>query len=152
LTKAAEKLSRESFVPVEGIVMFILVGIRPLLPDTCWREEYQLGGQARRVTLEIYTGGLTYARFRQLHRELMAMNHSEGEPATRPLNGRDQRFIELLRELGGEPTSDKTQFWETFRKEWNKRYPKERYGTWNGPMMALRRLNQRRELKRGGSR
>jgi len=151
---AAKAMSRYCYFATDALLLYILLGVKPVLPDAAMRAE---AGDAfaypeavmhhddayvrrpRRLVIHVYSRDITYARFRELYRQAQRMM---GTRERTRMQGGVHKLMTLVDELGGEPKKgNKTAFWEKVKAKWNADIQRgRRYNSWRSPMMAYRRL------------
>ena len=146
LDKATESMSARSGCDRALCVAHVLSGAPLALRPLDWEISWSGSGryevtiqilQPRAVTLPVLTKA-----FRVIRRQL-------GLAKKKTRTNGHQRLLRLVEKRGGVPNQDKAEFWEDVRRAWNKAVPKgaHAYETWNGPMMAYRRLQNTLQKK-----
>jgi hypothetical protein len=126
---------------------YLLVGIPPVVPSAEIHVQdftglLPAGGtfQRRQATIEVNWGELPAKQVKDIRREVRKGLNLE---KIKRLTEADQRLLELVKRLGGEPADGKTAFWERVRQEWNSAVGARQYTTWRGPEMRSRHLQQK---------
>lgn len=136
-----------------NIIEHVLAGVPLLLPVARlqvrpqWRYHLPVppDGMLSRLsaTVEFLSPrDVTADQLKWLARQLRKML---GVTRAKRMSDHHHRLLSLVAQLGGPPKSNKIEWWEQFKDEWNKRLPRgaSRYVTWRGPEMAYQRLQTR---------
>ena len=154
LWRESEEISVFTLFDPASVVILILTGIAPLLPDGMVGMDF--GKVNRKGTplegtkqwppicgiVRIYSRDVTYARFRELYRDARTWLLNRPYATGRPIGGAQHKLLTLVESWGACPRRRTTrEFWERVVKEWNSRSQRaQRYDDWHAPMMAYRRL------------
>jgi hypothetical protein len=146
-----EQMAREfagaTGIPSSAIAAYVLADIKPFVSSAELRvQEFTgllpAGGTFKRTqaTIEVNWGELPAKQLQDIRREVRKTLNLQ---KVKRLTEEDQRLLELVKRLGGEPTNGKTVFWERVRQEWNQAVGTQQYSTWRGPEMKYRRLRKK---------
>ncbi|HSF32513.1 MAG TPA: hypothetical protein VLK82_18835 [Candidatus Tectomicrobia bacterium] len=145
--QAAKDLAEATGLSQSAVAAYIVVGIHPFVSSAEIRVQdftglLPAGGTFKRTqaTIEVNWGELPAKQVKDIRREVRkALNLQE----VKRLTEEDQRLLELVKRLDGEPADGKTAFWERVRQEWNRSVGTQQYTTWRGPEMRYRRLRKK---------
>jgi hypothetical protein len=144
---AAKELAGATGFSQSAMAAYLVVGIPPFVSSAEIRVQdftgfLPAGGtfQRRQATIEVNWGELPAQQVKDIRREVRKIMNLE---KVKRLTEDDQRLLELVKRLGGEPVDGKTAFWERVRQERNSAVGARQYTTWRGPEMRYRRLQQK---------
>jgi hypothetical protein len=147
INQAIEEITTATRFSQAAIAAYIVTGIKPFVSSAEIRVQgitcqMPTGGEFARTqaTIEINWGDMSFERFKYMHREV---RKALGIQKVKGLTDRDQRLLDLVKRLGGEPSQGKSSFWERVRKEWNSAVGSTEYRTWRGLEMKYRRLQKK---------
>jgi hypothetical protein len=145
--QAAKELDEATRLSQSAVVAYLLVGIQPFVSSAEIRVQdftglLPAGGTFKRTqaTIQVNWGELPAEQVKDIRREVRKVLNIQ---KVKRLTEEDQRLLELVKRLGGEPADRKTAFWEGVRQEWNRAVGTQQYTAWRGPKMKYRRLQKK---------
>jgi hypothetical protein len=120
-----------------AIVRYLLTDVPPLFVR--YRINKVSGAVPTRVELTTWRA-LRLCEVREIY---LAVKERFGRQHPKLLTAANQRLYELIERHGGRPKKGCERFWTMIMHEWNRRNPRARYSTPNGPRMAYERIVKR---------
>lgn len=127
--------SQDTYFSQFSLLMFILTGIKPILPSYSIKKEITSVG--RRVELKLFRP-FNQKEFIKLFKPI-----EEFMSRKKKLKGKGIKVYEFIEEIGFVPSKNKMRFWEEALSQWNKKYPKEKYANESSLRMAYTRTKKR---------
>ncbi|MEO7863563.1 MAG: hypothetical protein ABIU05_24625 [Nitrospirales bacterium] len=142
LNKLAEAMSAGTGCDVALCAAHVLVGTPLLLRPLHWGIELSAGCGLDRCSATVDILQPHAVTLPALSQVLRSIRKKLGISRKKTMTSRHERLIRIIQERGGAPSRDKTAFWERVQRAWNKTELKGEhpYKTWQGPMMAYRRI------------
>lgn len=137
-----KKFSGETGFTEPALLLFLMTGIRPLLPR--WKVERVKSGTDDlpvSYTVNVYADNVTAEDMKMIHRKIKEM---KGISSVQPFRGRDRILIAVVDSLGGVPDEGVDAFWEEVLERC-RNLGVDSWSTKNSPKMRWRRLQEKLE-------
>lgn len=150
LAYETEKIERATGFNQASLVMYVLSGIKPLLPRyriSIKTHAYTMPNKeqltSREVELVFRCRDLKFGDLLRIHKEIKKSLSLKREI---PLKEKSERVYKLIKELGPPPHGIRgkrnKQYWEKAKGSWNNRYPDEQYKDWRAVVQQYDRITE----------
>jgi len=138
-TKLRKLDSQDTNFSQFSLLMFILTGIKPILPSYSIIQEISSYG-GKKIGLKIFRP------FSQ--REFISLFKLVGKfmPRKKKIKNKNLEVYRFIKEKGPIPLKGKMEFWRNTWQEWNKIHPKQKYASSSGLRMAYLRIKKKADL------
>jgi hypothetical protein len=137
-----KKLSEETGFTEPALLLYLMTGIRPLLPR--WKIERvksDVEGVQPLYQVDVYADNITADDMTMIHRKIKEM---KGIKSIQPFRERDRLLIAVVDSMDGVPEEGVDSFWEEVLERCND-LGVDSWSTANSPKMRWRRLQEKLE-------
>lgn len=139
LANTIDRLSKNTRFIKFSLLIFILTGIKPMLPSCSIVKEASYGVGGKKVELKLFRP-FNQREFIKLFKPIEEFMFRK-----KKLKGKGIKVCKFIEKIGPIPSKNKMGFWKEALKQWNKTYPKEKYAGESSLRMAYSRVKKRIE-------
>ncbi|HUU51375.1 MAG TPA: hypothetical protein VMW81_10530 [Nitrospinota bacterium] len=144
------RMSKATGFNQASLVMFVLIGIKPLLPRykiSISIPVYIMPNKEQIISKEVeIVFRCRDLKFRELYEMYKKIRKQLNIEREIPLKGKSERVNELIEELGQPPLGTRgkrnQRYWEKAKDLWNNRNPDEQYSDWRGIAQQYDRITK----------
>lgn len=140
LANTIDRLSKTTRFSKFSLLIFILTGIKPMLPSCSIVKEASYGAGGKKVELKLFRP-FNQREFIKLFKYIENFMSNK----KKKLNEKSLSVHEFIEKIGPVPSRNKMRFWKEALKQWNKTYPKGKYKGESSLRMAYTRTKKKVE-------